>query len=1307
MNKDTDKTKEQLIAELGELRKKSKEQEDKLKASNQQLDVHNQQLEASNKELIGKDQLLSSIFNTVGDVLFLIDAEAESKFRFKYINKAFLDATGLSRSDIEGKLIEEVIPEPSIHIVKENYLKSIKEKKLITWEETSEYPAGVKTGIVSIVPVIDEKGNCRQLVGSVHDITERKQAEEKLIESEKRLHKMFNNHAAIMLLIDPESGAITDANIAAQVFYGYSHQQLCALRIHEINQLSNDEVDKEIQNAQNEQRNYFIFPHKLKNGQIRTVEVRSTPIEINNKEMLFSIIQDITERKEAEEELKENEERFRTVFNNANDIMYTVEVTKEKGPVVVDANNSAFELLGYTRDELIGMPMTELDSEESKEKIPARVKRIMSGGKCTFESVQLRKDGSAFPVEVSARLIKIAGKTYIHSVNRDITERRQAEEKLKKSEKFSKDVIDSMMDGFSILDNGGVHLDVNKSFSKMTGYNKEELIGIGPPHPYWPEEEFENIQKAFEKTTQGIFESFELVFKKKNGERFPVIVSPSQLKDDKGNVIANFASIKDITERKQAEVALASSEEKLKILFESAPDAYYIIDKKGNFIDGNKAAEKILGYNREELIGKNFAKLNLLSSKDLPTALANLAMNALGKSTGPDEFTLRRKDGVLVPLEIRTHPVKIAGKKVILGIARDVTERKQAEEEIIQQNEFLNNILESLTYPFYIIDINDYSILKANSASGLNLGLNKITCHVLTHNSDVPCNNQDHPCPLEIVKKTRKPAMVEHIHFDKAGNKKNVEVYCYPVFDKNGAISSVIEYSLDVTERKQAEEELLVLETAIDNAIECIMVSDRENRLTYVNRAFEKLTGYSAAEALGNTPGMLKSGQHDRAFYQNLKKTIYAGHPWEGNITFRKKNGDYYDVYATITPICDQAGIPEHFVSVHRDVTKEREQEKRFQQNQRLEAIGTLAGGIAHDFNNLLTPILGFTDLSIRALPPGSKTKDYLEQVLLAANRSKELVQQILSFSRRSNHERKPLLMAPIIKESLKLLRASIPSTIDIKEEIYATTEMAVADPTEIHQVMMNLCTNAYQAMPDGGVLTVTLKTVDLDSDTVAIIPNCKPGQHLKLSVEDTGQGIPPEIRDRIFEPYFTSKEEGRGTGLGLAVTHSIVAASGGGITVLSESGNGTRFNVYLPVAEGSPTDAVEKQAVIRSGHERILFVDDEPAIVELGQKMLEQYGYSVTTSVDPVQALERFKNAPADFDMVITDMTMPGMTGEQLTTALLHIRPDLPIVVCTGFSERMNKEKAQEIGIRKLLDKPIAPSALLSTIREIFDSEE
>ena len=631
-------------------------------------------------------------------------------------------------------------------------------------------------------------------------------------------------------------------------------------------------------------------------------------------------------------------------------------------------------------------------------------------------------------------------------------------------------------------------------------------------------------------------------------------------------------------------------------------------------------------------------------------------------------------------------------------------ERKQAQEGLACALREWEEIFQAIGHPTLILSPR-HTVLTANraalKATGMTAGqLAGKHCYEVFHGTAQPPED----CPMEMMTRSGRLEAVE-MEMEALGG--TFLVSCTPVFDAQGELEKVIHIATDVTERMRAEEERHVLDTAIDHAQECIMVSDRENRLTYVNRAFEKLTGYSAAEALGNTLGMLKSGQHDRAFYQNLKKTIYAGHPWQGSLTLRNKNGKFYEAYGTITPICDPAGIPEHFVSVHRDVTRERELEQRIQQNQRLESIGTLAGGIAHDFNNLLFPIMGYTELCMGALPPGSQVREDLEKVMGAARRATDLVQQILSFSRRSNHERKPLRVASVVKEALKLLRASIPVTIDIRQEISAAAEAVIADPTEIHQVVMNLCTNAFHAMPDGGILTVGLKAVDLDSDVCAAITHCKPGRYLNLSVEDTGCGIPLEIRNKIFEPYFTTKEEGRGTGLGLAVTHSIVAACGGMINVYSEPGEGTRFSLYFPVAEDTPTEAVEKTTITGIGDEHILFIDDDAAIVALGKRTLERYGYSVTISTDPVQALEQFKKAPADFDMVITDMTMPGMTGDRLADAMLKIRPDLPIIVSTGFSEQINKEKAQKMGIRRLLGKPVAPGTLLETIREIFDHEE
>jgi PAS domain S-box-containing protein len=512
---------------------------------------------------------------------------------------------------------------------------------------------------------------------------------------------------------------------------------------------------------------------------------------------------------------------------------------------------------------------------------------------------------------------------------------------------------------------------------------------------------------------------------------------------------------------------------------------------------------------------------------------------------------------------------------------------------------------------------------------------------------------------------------------------------------------------LDITDRVQAEEERRLLATTIEHTMDAVFIADSQNRILYANKGFEMIYGFSRKEVLGKTPGLLKSGRHDPAFYEHLKAVLNACEPWRGLLINRKKDGSHVEVFATITPICDSEGMVTHFASVHRDITREREIERRVEQHQRLEAIGTLAGGIAHDFNNYLTPIMGYAELCLGLAPADSKLKEYLERIVQAANRSSELVKQILSFSRQSAHERRPLNLAPIVKEALKLLRAAIPSTVEIRQEIEPVEYSVHANPIEIHQVVVNLCTNAYQAMPDGGELTVGLQVVDVDRDFAEAHPNLSAGKHVRLTVRDTGVGIPDEIVDKVFEPYFTTKGEEQGTGLGLAVVHGIVASCGGAVTVYSELGVGTEFNVYLPALTAAPEEIRPDGPPVQGGNERILFVDDEPVVTELGVSTLERHGYVVTGSTQPTEALELVQDDPAAFDLVITDMTMRGMTGDRLAAAILELRPDMPIILCTGFSERVDGEKARQLGIKKLLNKPFSPYELAKAVRDLLDQEK
>lgn len=397
-------------------------------------------------------------------------------------------------------------------------------------------------------------------------------------------------------------------------------------------------------------------------------------------------------------------------------------------------------------------------------------------------------------------------------------------------------------------------------------------------------------------------------------------------------------------------------------------------------------------------------------------------------------------------------------------------------------------------------------------------------------------------------------------------------------------------------------------------------------------------------------------------------------------------------------------------VSERIKVQKEKQAlQKRLIQSQKMESIGTLAGGIAHDFNNILTPIFGYTEFAMDHINQPEKLKEDLDEIYQAAERSRNLIKQILTFSRQSSQEKQPLKLSIIVKEVVKLLRATIPTNIEIRLEITAQ-KIILSNPDNIHQIIMNLCTNAYQAMQiKGGILGVTLKDVELTEADLTPELQVPIGQYVRLEIGDTGPGMEKELLAKIFEPYFTTKGIDEGTGLGLAVVHGIVKDHDGFIQVYSESGKGTTFHVYLPVVDKKPDACITKKgkASLAFGKERIMFVDDEEKILKMAREILSSYGYQVTAFSDAVQALRDFEKQPNQYDLVITDMTMPHMLGTEFFQKVMKIRPDIPVILCTGHSDQVNRDKALAMGIREYIKKPILMSNLLKIIRGVLEHEK
>ncbi len=552
----------------------------------------------------------------------------------------------------------------------------------------------------------------------------------------------------------------------------------------------------------------------------------------------------------------------------------------------------------------------------------------------------------------------------------------------------------------------------------------------------------------------------------------------------------------------------------------------------------------------------------------------------------------------------------------------------------------------------------------------------------------------------------------KHSQTEKNIRKDGTRIFCRwhhsPVQDEKKNMIGLLSMVEDISEQQRIEKRRTLLENAVENVKEMVVITDKEAVIQYVNPSFEHLTGYSRETVIGQKPSLLKSGKHDLEFYRSLWETITIGNSWQGKIINKKKDGTFYVEEETISPIINNKGEIENYVAVKRDISDQLKLEKQLAQSQKMESLGTLSGGIAHDFNNILMSIFGFADLARMDIANPEGLNICLQEITIAANRAKELVKQILTFSRMSNKDSdsKPLKLQSLLKETLTLLRSSMPSTIEIEKEIDPDCNYVIADPTQIHQVILNLCTNAYHSMKaTGGKLKITLKPSELLSEEVSMINTLKPGSYLKLEITDTGIGISEEHLEKIFEPYFTTKSQEEGTGLGLSIVHGIVKNWGGGIRVSSTKGKGTTFTLYFPsVKEHSEPELEVKENLLLHGKEKILLVDDDKKIILLSKSFLERLGYIVTAFESSLEALKTYKQSPKDFDIVITDMTMPKMDGAKLSREIKKIGPDQPIILCTGYCDIINEKDAINMGIQKFLVKPFAQKTLAKAVRIILN---
>lgn len=513
----------------------------------------------------------------------------------------------------------------------------------------------------------------------------------------------------------------------------------------------------------------------------------------------------------------------------------------------------------------------------------------------------------------------------------------------------------------------------------------------------------------------------------------------------------------------------------------------------------------------------------------------------------------------------------------------------------------------------------------------------------------------------------------------------------------------------EIAERKRIEEKLLLQTTALEAAANAVVITDVKGNIIWVNKAFSQMTGYTSDEIIGKHTRILKSGRQDTSFYHDLWHTILSGNVWRGQLINRRKDGTMYTEQMIITPVRLTGDKITHFIAIKTDITADLEMNNRLRQSQKLEAIGALSAGIAHDFNNILYAIVGYSELLSKAIPANSKPAQHLDQILLAAKRAKDLISQILTFSRKSESSQQAVQVQSILKETLKLLRGALPSTIEIREHIDSDCGFIRADSTQIYQVIVNLCTNAFHAMKNkNGILEIALTQVVLDQEAIPEFPDIGAGKYVQLTVKDTGHGIAPDTIKKIFEPFFTTKPPGEGIGIGLSTVLSIVKSHKGAIKVQSEIGKGTVFDVFFPVYDHAIATQQDEHInnIPLKGKEHILIVDDEEAISKMIEIKLLYQGYQVSSFINSMDALNAFRKAPDGFDLIVTDQTMPKITGLELAAAIRKIRPDIPIILCSGYDDIVREEEMFAFGISKWFRKPLMGEELERAIRLLLNAK-
>jgi PAS domain S-box-containing protein len=1162
-------------------------------------------------------------------------------------------------------------------------------------------------------------------------------------ENEDSLQAFLNALDDLVFVFEPE-GRILFTNPAAQNQLGYTPAELAgmtALELHPPEQ--RPEAAKLLAGMMADKIMVCPIPLQARDGTLILVETKILHGQWRGKKVLLGISHDITKRKRAEEELFNSEQMLRTVLDNMPQRVFW----KDRNSVFLGCNQPLAQDCGYSDPrDIAGKTDYETASAVTAELYRADDRRVMETDrpKLNYEEPQIKPDGSQgwlvtnkMPLhDKDGRVIGVLG-TY-----KDITERKQAEAALRESEEKYKALIETTGTGYVILDVEGKVLGANQEYVRLAGHGAlAEIIGKNVAEWTAAHDRERNAADIRRCLQQGFVRNLEIDYMSREGRIVPVEINATVVKSSQGVQI--LALCRDITERKQAEEAVRQSEERYRALIETAPDVVYIISDQGEFTSLNPAFETITGWTCTEWLGKPFAPL--LHPEDASLAVEMFQKVMRGDSPAPYELRILSKSGKYLVGEFTSTPYikdgKVAGK---LGIVRDITERKSAEKALRQGEmrlEKINRCLLELGPNF------DSNINRLTALCGELLGA---TCALYNRlQGDLLCSigqwqtppgfkSEDAPAGhicYDVIRNNREEAVVitnlprtSYAESDPNVRAHGLQTYmgCAVKCEGHAIGSLCVVYGTDYRPtdddrrilgilasaignedtRKQAEAELNRLMTAIEQTPESVVITDTEGRILYVNPVFERVTGYSRAEVIGQNPRLLKSNRQESAFYQGLWAKINAGEVWRGRFINKKKDGTLFTEDAVIAPVRDEKGTVTNYIAIKRDISHELELEVQYRQTQKIDSIGRLAGGVAHDFNNILAVICGHTELALAQLSSDAPLRSSLECIQESAERAANLTRQLLAFARRQVIEPRRINLNELIVNLNKMLHRLIGEDIKLVTQTAPDLGQIKVDPGQIEQVLLNLVVNARDAMPDGGTLTIRTDNVTLDED-YARRHLITPGDYVMVSVSDTGAGMTDEVKQHIFEPFFTTKEQGKGTGLGLATCFGIIQQSNGHIHAESQVDKGAEFKIFLPRVRGVEDSISSREAPVSlpQGAETILLAEDEPSLRQLMARVLRTQGYTVLEAADGHEALTLAQANGAKIQLLLTDVIMPGLSGKTLAEWLGQVNPQVRVLFISGYINNNAVRDAMSKPGTFFLQKPFNPLDLTKKVREAIEA--